>query len=246
MASLETEGRGVTSRSKGAGTGPGLAEVLWVWLVLAVFALVVFTTYSRSFPEPLYNTSHHGVANGASRVLVFLGFPGAFGVIAVVGVVYAVGREASLPRFRLGGLALLGVALCPTAGVPGVVEQSHLDAKPVNVLAAFGVALSLMLTLWATKARGIGRPAPCGSLRCDGPTSLLSSAHYDAIVRTRLALSLPNPETVCETLYCGGLLPNGVRDDSGASGPPSSTRGNRSSRCSSAGDCRGGDACRDP
>jgi len=160
MASLETEGHGVTPRSKGAGRGPGLAEVLWVWLALGVFVLVVFTTYSRSVPDPLYNTSHDGIANGASRALVFLGFPVAVGVIAVLAIVYSVGRGAPLPRFWLGGLATCATALCATAGVPGVVEQSDLDAKPVNVFAAFGVALGLMLTVWVAKSRSIGCPAP--------------------------------------------------------------------------------------
>lgn len=154
----------MASQNRPSAMRSGLVEVFWVWLAFALFLLVLFVTYSRSQPEPLYNTSHEGITNGASRALVFLGFPTGFGIIATIGVVYLVGRETRLPRLWLAGGALASVVLCATAAVPGVVEQNDLDAKPVNALAALGVALGLGLTVWVGKAGGIRRPAPWNRL----------------------------------------------------------------------------------
>jgi hypothetical protein len=44
--------------------------------------------------------------------------------------------------------------------VPGVVDQGDLDARPVNVLPALGVLLTVALLAAALRAGGAGRPLP--------------------------------------------------------------------------------------
>src|SRR5919109_246869 len=116
--------------------GPGLAEVAVVWGLLAVVALCVFVTYSRVDPHELYHVSHDGLVGGASRVLVFLNYPTALAVLALV-------------TDRLGATrpALLALALCLVILVPGVVDQHDLDAKWINVLPALGVAIVAAMTI---------------------------------------------------------------------------------------------------
>ena len=127
--------------------GPGLAEALVVWALVAVVGLCVLATYSLVAPDELYNVSHDGLAGGASRLLVFLNFPAALMAIAVLALV--------TDRLGLGWLALLPLGLCLVILGPGVVDQNDLDAKWINVLPALGVAIVLALTLWAVRD-GIG------------------------------------------------------------------------------------------
>jgi hypothetical protein len=51
-------------------------------------------------------------------------------------------------------VALGGVALCAVVFWPGVVEESNLDAKPVNALAGLGVAVAVVLTSVASRRPG--------------------------------------------------------------------------------------------
>ena len=51
-------------------------------------------------------------------------------------------------------LAWPAIALCALVAVPGVVDQSDLDARPVNALPALGVVLALALTLAAVRRDG--------------------------------------------------------------------------------------------
>jgi hypothetical protein len=135
---------------------PGLVEAVAVWILFGVVALEVWATYARLPVSELYNVSGNGVAAGAGRALVFLNYPTAFAAIAVLGVAAA----------RLGGrlalLALPAAALCAVVAWPGVVEQSHLDAKPVNALPALGVLAALALTLAALARGGLGASRPFG------------------------------------------------------------------------------------
>lgn len=135
---------------------PGLVEAVAVWILFGVVALEVWVTYARLPVSELYNVSGNGAAAGAGRALVFLNYPTAFAAIAVLGVAAA----------RLGGrLALLAVpaaALCAVVAWPGVVEQSDLDAKPVNALPALGVLAALALTLVALARGGLGASRPFG------------------------------------------------------------------------------------
>jgi hypothetical protein len=103
-----------------------------------VAALAVVVTYTRLSPAELYHTSEDGLAGGLGRALVFVNFPTALAAIAILILCADRGR----------GLTALGLALCLVVVVPGVVDQGDLDAKPVNLLPAAGVAIALALSLF--------------------------------------------------------------------------------------------------
>jgi hypothetical protein len=115
------------------------------WEVAAVLALVVLdgaaviATYSRFPPTELYNVHHSGVAAGFGRELVALNFPFALIAIALVGLAW--------PRLRgwLRPAGVVAIALC--AVVYFAVDQSNLDAKPLNAVPALGLALAVALVL---------------------------------------------------------------------------------------------------
>jgi hypothetical protein len=113
-----------------------------VWAVLALLVLdgaAVIATYSRFPAAELYNVHHSGIAAGFGRELVALNFPFALIGIALVGLAW--------PRLH-GGLRIAGVAavvLC--AVVYFAVDQSRLDAKPLNAVPALGLALAVALVL---------------------------------------------------------------------------------------------------
>jgi hypothetical protein len=133
---------------------PGLAEVLTVWILFGVVAVEVWVTYARLPLEELYNVSGTGVAAGAGRALVFLNYPTALVAIAPLAVL------AERLRGRLALVAAAGAALCAVVVWPGVVEQSDLDAKPVNALPALGVLIAVILTVVALRRGGIGASRP--------------------------------------------------------------------------------------
>jgi hypothetical protein len=110
----------------------------------------VLVTYSRIPPEHLYNVSHEGLAGGLSRLLVDLNWPVALFAIAIVGVLL----EHDGPR----PLCFAALALC--ALMPFVVHQSDLDAKPVNVVPALGVATAVALTVQARPILRLARAQP--------------------------------------------------------------------------------------
>lgn len=114
------------------------------WEIKAVLALIVLdgiaviATYSRFPTSELYNvTQTDTVAGGFGRELVALNFPFALVGIALVGLAWP----------RLHGLlrpaGVAAVALC--AVVYFAVDQSDLDAKPLNALPALGLALAVAL-----------------------------------------------------------------------------------------------------
>ena len=135
---------------------PGLAEVLAVWALFGFVAVEVWITYARLPPVELYNVGSTGVAAGAGRALVFLNYPTALVAIALLAVL------AERLRGRAAVLALLAAILCAVVVVPGVVEQSDLDPKPVNAVPALGVLLALVLTGTALARGGIGASRPFG------------------------------------------------------------------------------------
>jgi hypothetical protein len=114
-----------------------------------MIALIDVVTYSRIRPEDLYNVSHGGLAGGLGRALVFSSYPAALAAIAIVILV------ADRTGWRWP--AFLAVALCAVIVVPGVVDQSDLDAKWINAVPALGVAIAFVLTLRAGK-EGWGDP----------------------------------------------------------------------------------------
>jgi hypothetical protein len=114
------------------------------WEIKAVLALIVLdgiaviATYSRVPATELYHVRHSGtVAGGFGRELVALNFPFALVGIALVGLAW--------PRLH-GWLRIAGgtsIAFC--AVVYFAVDQSDLDAKPLNAVPALGVALAVGL-----------------------------------------------------------------------------------------------------
>ncbi len=90
--------------------------------------------------------------------LVFLNYSAALVAIPVAGIV----------ALRLGGRSaalagLVAVGLCVVVVWPGVVKQSDLDARPINALAASGVAITVLLAIIAWRRFG-GDFAPPRSL----------------------------------------------------------------------------------
>jgi hypothetical protein len=108
-----------------------------VWAAYGVVAGAMLVTYSRIDPQHLYNVSGHGLGGGLSRVLVYLNFP-----LALV--------AAPLAWLAAGRIATV---LCAVVVVPGVVDQSDLDARWVNVVPALGVGIALALELRAPPLR---------------------------------------------------------------------------------------------
>jgi hypothetical protein len=115
------------------------------WEIRAVPALIVLdgiavvATYSRFPAAELYHVHHSGIAAGFGRELVALNFPFAFVGIALVGLAW--------PRLR-GRLRLVGVAATAMCAVVYfAVDQSNLDAKPLNAVPALGLAVALALVL---------------------------------------------------------------------------------------------------
>jgi hypothetical protein len=136
---------------------PGLVEALMVWALFAVVAAAALVTYARLPPEDLYHVSGAGIEGGASRVLVFLGYP--FSIVAVA-LAWIAAARLGTQTARIA--AVVATLLCATIGIPGVVDQSDLDARPVNALAGVGVALALALTVLALGREGLGARVPFG------------------------------------------------------------------------------------
>jgi hypothetical protein len=117
--------------------------------VLALLVLdgaAVIATYSRFPWQELYHVHHSGIAAGFGRELVALNFPFALVGIALVGL--------SWPRLH-GVLRLVGVAsIAFCAVVYFAVDQSNLDAKPLNAVPALGLGLAIALVLAVGVAPG--------------------------------------------------------------------------------------------
>jgi hypothetical protein len=122
-----------------------------VWAIFAAVGLAIFVTYLRLPPEELYNVSEEGLALAAGRLLVFLNYPVSLAAIAI----------AWLAAERIGtrvamGAAAIATVLCAITAWPGVVDQNDLDAKPINLLPAIGVASAFALSVRAPWER-VGR-----------------------------------------------------------------------------------------
>src|SRR5262245_37194198 len=125
-------------------------ELRAVWALVAASGVAVAVTYARLPAHELYNVSGTGVRAGLGRALVDLNFPDGLIAVAVLGVI------APFLSRRGRRLALLSAVLCLVALLPGVVSQSDLDAKWINVVPAVGLVLAFGLTL---VARGPASPS---------------------------------------------------------------------------------------
>jgi hypothetical protein len=131
--------------------GAGLGEAFVVWGLVGLVALAVCVTYARIPATELYHTSVEGLEGGLGRAVVVLNFPIA---LIAVGVLGLVADRADAPGTDVAGA--ISVALCAVVAVPGVVEQSDLDAKWVNAIPASGVALAFALTVLTAMRYGVG------------------------------------------------------------------------------------------
>ena len=139
------------------GTRLGLGELVAAWALFTVVAVEVLVTYARLPAEQLYNVSGSGLESGAGRALLFLGYPTSLAVIALLPIL------VERLDHSLATVAALGsLGLCLTIGIPGVLEEADLDAKPANALAGIGVGLALLMTVVALARGGLGISAPFG------------------------------------------------------------------------------------
>jgi hypothetical protein len=128
-------------------------EVLLVWALFVLDAAAMLVTYSRLPADELYHVSGSGLEGGLSRVLVFSNFPTALVAIAILLVLFD-----RLGRLRI--VAVVGILLCTPVFWPGVVDETNLDARPVNGIAGVGVVVALALSAslsrgaWSSSARG--------------------------------------------------------------------------------------------
>lgn len=122
-----------------------------VWALLLASAAVIVLTYTRLPPEELYNVSEEGVALGLGRALVFLNYP-----VSLVAIPVAWLAADRIGSRRALWAAVAATLLCGVTALPGVVDRNDLDAKPVNVLPALGVAVALALSIRAPWER-VGR-----------------------------------------------------------------------------------------
>jgi hypothetical protein len=132
------------------GHGPGeLGEALLVWALLAASGIAIAVTYSRIPPEDLYHVTGTGLRGGLSRALVYTNFP-----VALTAIPIAVIAAARIGRRWAIVASCVAVVLSAAVFWPGVVKESDLDARPVNAIAALGVALALALTVVAARRTG--------------------------------------------------------------------------------------------
>jgi hypothetical protein len=115
-----------------------------VWALFAAVGLAVFVTYWRLPADDLYNVSNEGVRAGASRLLVFGNYP--MSLVAIPIAWLAADRLRARRALWAAGMATV---LCAVTAWPGVIDQNDLDAKPINVLPALGVAIAFALSLRA-------------------------------------------------------------------------------------------------
>jgi hypothetical protein len=145
--------RGSLAAVAGLRHGSGLREVSVIWGLYVFVGAEIFATYSRVPVHELYHVSENGRRAGAGRALVFLNWPAALGAIAILAVVGAEARSRTISR-----LAVLAAVLCAAVFWPGIVDQTDLDAKWANAIAASGVLLALALTVIVLLRQGLSTP----------------------------------------------------------------------------------------
>jgi hypothetical protein len=124
-------------------THPDPLVVAWtVWGALLVALLV---TYTRIAPTDLYHVSGEGLAGGLSRVIVQINFPIALVAIAIL-LVCLDSLTGAWPWWAGASIVLSAVTVWP-----GVVDDSDLDVRWINVVPAVGVAIAIAVTVVALR-----------------------------------------------------------------------------------------------
>ncbi len=148
-----------------ARTRLSLVETFAVWAMYGVVSVAIFASYSLISPAEMYHVSHRGIAGGASRLLMFFNYSLSLAALSLLGFACAKALEGPIGkapnrRRAIVVISVVAAVLCLVTALPGVVDQSDLDAKPVNALPAFGVLLALGLAILAARSNGIGVPRP--------------------------------------------------------------------------------------
>jgi hypothetical protein len=137
-----------------------MLEAAIVGGICLVVTLAVFITYARFSVEEFYNISKTGWSGAAGQAIVTLNYPVAFIALALLSIaVSSLIAVREHPRMIVLA-AITAAALCLVAGYPGVVKQSDLDFKPVNLLPAVGVGITTVLVAMAIRQRGFGPAGP--------------------------------------------------------------------------------------
>jgi len=142
-----------------------------VWLLFLLTAIAVFETYWRLRASELWKVHNTGFIGGAGRTYVFLSFSAA---LAAIGILPIVVDRLEDRRADLAGLVAL--VLCATVALPGVQTESHLDPKWSNLPAVLGVAITLLLTVWASRSGR--REFPRTSARGDAARLLVGGLSF--------------------------------------------------------------------
>jgi hypothetical protein len=152
----------VTESSDGRSRGaPG--ELIVVWTMLLVVAVAIVVTYSRLPAADLYHVSGSGLGPGLGRLLVWLNYP--LALVALPATLLLVDRLASSAARVVGAV---GVIMSAFVLWPGVVDQSDLDAKAINVVPAVGTLIAVGLTIALLARSGVSRAPRLFVIRGDG------------------------------------------------------------------------------
>lgn len=141
------------------------AHQLAIWGLFLVDAAAIAITYARVPLSNLFHVSESGLRGGLGRALVYTNFPASLAALALIGLAVRRIRRSGMVttnrgRHTVSTIGIVAAALCAVTAVPGVVETSDLDAKPVNVIPAIGVLLALGLTVASLRYRERYRTLP--------------------------------------------------------------------------------------
>lgn len=121
-------------------------EVVVLWVLLAVVATEILTTYTRVPAAELYYVTGSGLGLAIRQTLLFVGFPA--GLVAVL--LAGVSADRRSPRAALLLTAVMAVAAI-TAVVGAGVDEVDADVRTISILAVGGVAIAAALSMAAAR-----------------------------------------------------------------------------------------------
>ena len=128
----------------------GIGEVGWSWLVYLAVVPAVIVTYARLMPGSTYHFNATGIVEGGlSRTLTDLNYPVAMAALPLAAISFA-----RLGGRRIGAWSLAAVCLCLVAFLPGVNSVDDLTARWINVPAAVGCVIALVVSAVAVRELG--------------------------------------------------------------------------------------------
>jgi hypothetical protein len=141
------------------------AHQLLVWSLFLINAVMIVITYLHVPVADLYHVSEGGFVGGLGRALVYANFPASLAALALIGIAVRRIRRSGMvttnrARHTVSTIGIVAAACCTVTAVPGVVENSDLDAKLANVVPAIGVLMALGLTIVSLCFRERYRPLP--------------------------------------------------------------------------------------